>query len=1055
MKRTILGRDEWILRLHADIDRTTSSHGGLLLISGEAGIGKTTLVAGLIERARDQGAIAVVGTCSGSASAPDLWPWTQIVRAIQRALGTAAFDEFATSVGLDASDLVPAAGRAADLADHQFALFDATAAMLSAISHHAPLVLVLEDLHWADEPSVELLDFLARHAWFERILLVATYRDTEVSQPGHPLHQQVSVLSPQAGSIQLTGLDQKAVASLLRRVTGHEPEDSFVAFVHRRTGGNPFFIEQTARLWAGGHDPQVIPPGVTEAVRRRLDGMSTDTVKLLQAAAILGASFTYTLLCSVLSMRGARVSTAIATALSARLLQVSEHGSYAFVHDLVRETVLADLSEHLAATLHAAVVEALADLSDELLPGQAAEHAVRAAHLVPSERTVDLLVAAGRDANARMAPAEAIEFYRRAAEVTQDHDRAILIRLDLSAEVYFKATMNRQSTLEAAELFDGLIIDAEDASAAVAARVALAAMDHADIDAVRADALLRSSARHVLGFTPPENTLDLADVLSRDLADAARAGSDDTTLSNVLTARHAALWQSGKARERYQLMAELVTVARRTGARDAEQFATSMLWVSLLELNDPAYLEQYRAFVALSSRYKTPRFSVASHVDTVVIACFRGRFAEAFESFAGLQEQIPHEDLYWWMAQYVRWLLHLRQGDLTQAGSVMRRLVRTDLDYSIILAAQACEEGRFAEAAEHLRSERIAPSADDAAPTRGHSMTLQPLRDRVCAQVAAGTGDPDFIAVARERLGPHSGTWSVDIFGIEIGGPIDMYLGAVEARAGNTVQAIALLERAVRAAEQMSTPYWATASRLTLIESLAPDEPRRAELIDQTASVLADLDAKGLQSRLEAICGDTAPKSPRPQVSVTGSRIVGQFRREATVWMIGLGEELIPVPDTKGMGDLHSLISNPGVEISSMQLLNPTGAADIDRATRFGGDPMVDQTAREQYRARLNTLDAMLDEAGWDGHVARRDELSAERDALIAELRAATGLGGRSRVLGDQAERARKTVSARIRDTFRKLDTQHRALAAHLRDSVSTGTHCRYSPSVPVDWRLR
>ena len=126
----------------------------------------------------------------------------------------------------------------------------------------------------------------------------------------------------------------------------------------------------------------------------------------------------------------------------------------------------------------------------------------------------------------------------------------------------------------------------------------------------------------------------------------------------------------------------------------------------------------------------------------------------------------------------------------------------------------------------------------------------------------------------------------------------------------------------------------------------------------------------------------------------------------------------------------------------------------VRAARRMGGDPVLDDEAKARYKRRLTQLDDEIDRATLRGDDARAATLDRERDALLTELRAAAGLAGRTRRLGDEAERARKTVTARIRDTLRKLDDQHPELAAHLRESVSTGATCVYQPGAPVRWTL-
>ncbi|WP_166375834.1 ATP-binding protein [Aeromicrobium phragmitis] len=1035
MSTAIFGRDDWISRLRDDVARTVTSHGGLVLVSGEAGIGKTTLIGASIEHARSLGAVAAVGTCSSSQGTPMLWPWTQAFRALQRALGTAEFDALAADVGLDPTEL----GGIDDRSGPEFAFFDAVATLLAMISHRQPLVVVIEDLHWADATSVQLLEFLARHTWFERILVIGTYRDTEID-PAREAHRVLTALMPQAGTIQLAGLDLEAVGDLVHRVTGQHPPATFVQRLHHRSGGNPFFVEQTARLWASGHGEQALTPGVTDAVRSRLRPLPSATLALLQAAAVLGNPSTLRVLAAIAGQSIDDCSSALAAALTARLLRTTSEGVYEFVHDLVRETVLNDLDPATEARWHAAIVRVLDDHPQAVLPGQAAEHAVQAGELIDAERTVDLLVAAGRDANSRLDLPTSTGYYRQAAAITRDVERRALIRLDLAAEMHFAARLERTPRAEAVALLNELLDEATQRSPVTAARLALGLYSYSEIDRRRVMALLRTSSAALLSGPLPEADDDVYSAVVEHLAEAARADADDDSLSTMLSVHHAVLWRAGKAAQRQRVVAELQTVARRHGDRTTEQFAASLLWATMLEQNDPGYLEQYRAFAALASRYETPIFAASEHIDAALIAGFRGRFDEAWERCERGEKALPHERIFNWAVHYLRWVLHLRRGDGEQARHALSLLADSAFNYDVLCAAQAAEEGRYREALDLL--ERVDENGDG---------VPRILYDRVLALAAAGTGDAVLIDRARERLIALSGTWSVDLYGMELGGPIDLYLGMLETAAGHQHLAVEYLERAARQAEHLSSPFWAATAQLALIEALRDDDPRRHAVEERLVPTLADLDAPRLERRAAEVLSRPARPTERPAEPREGN----EFRRDGALWRLGWKGEAVTLPHAKGLADLHTLITASGADISSADLLNPHHDPQVEATLRLRAEPVLDDTARQQYRTRLEELDELLDAAGLAGDVERRDALLVERTALIDELRAATRIGGRPRRLGDETERARKTVTARIRDALRKIDAAHPALGAHLRGSVNTGTFCSYRPSEPVDWRLR
>jgi predicted ATPase len=190
----IIGREHPAGLLRAEIGRAVDSHGGLVLVTGEAGIGKTTLVTDAAEEARRRGALVLSGSCWESDSAPGYWPWVQVVRGLRRAAAPEewAAAEAAGGVGLavllgEAPAGTADGGSAHDAARAEaFQLYDAVTTALVSVSQRRPVVVVLDDLHWADSASLRLLEFAAQHTWFERLLLVGTSATSRWSRPGTP-----------------------------------------------------------------------------------------------------------------------------------------------------------------------------------------------------------------------------------------------------------------------------------------------------------------------------------------------------------------------------------------------------------------------------------------------------------------------------------------------------------------------------------------------------------------------------------------------------------------------------------------------------------------------------------------------------------------------------------------------------------------------------------------------------------------------------------------------------------------------------------------------------
>ncbi|NEB72685.1 AAA family ATPase, partial [Streptomyces fulvissimus] len=430
MTPALFGRDHPAGVLRSEIVRATDSHGGLVLVTGEAGIGKTTLVTDTAHEARRRGALVVGGSCWDSDSTPGYWPWVQVLRGLRRSataaewaaaqeaadgrlgilLGDPANDGRAAGPSTGEADGDGASGASAEGAE-AFGLYDAVTTALVTVSQSRPLVVVLDDLHSADPASLRLLEFAAQHAWFERLLLIGTYRDVEVEAPGHPLQQLIlPLVSRASATLTLTGLGRDEVGALMSVTTGREPAPQLVDEVHRRTGGNPFFVEQTARLWHSGSPVSTIPPGVREAVRQRLSLLPDAVVSLLTAAAVLGREFRRQVLAVVHGSPVPQVERLLESAIVARVVVPRPSGSYAFAHDLLRETLYASLGDADTRRRHAAAVRALdahGGLGDAVRPGDLARHAHLAGEELERDRRIDLLLAAARDASGRLADEEA------------------------------------------------------------------------------------------------------------------------------------------------------------------------------------------------------------------------------------------------------------------------------------------------------------------------------------------------------------------------------------------------------------------------------------------------------------------------------------------------------------------------------------------------------------------------------------------------------------------------------------------------------------------------
>jgi tetratricopeptide (TPR) repeat protein len=1074
----LIGREHQVSVLRAEITRVTQSHGGLVFVTGEAGIGKTTLVTGAVDDARQQGALVLNGSCWNSDSTPGYWPWVQVVRGLRRGVPAAEW----AAVGEAAGDglrvlLGESVGQSADT----FELYDAVTTALVSVSHTRPVVVVLDDLHWADPASLRLLEFAAQHTWFERLLVIGTYRDVEAEAPDHPLRPLLLPLLGRATTVSLTGLSQREVGALIRRTAGREPGDDLVAEVHRHTGGNPFFVEQSARLWHSGGSATAVSPGVRDSLQRRLSMLPPPVRELLTGAAVLGREFEREVLAATVAPEPARaeasasgtVDRLLDHAVTARLAVVHAPGRFAFAHDLVRETLYDDLAAADVRRRHADVVRAIdrtPGLADRILPADLARHAYLAGADLDPDRAVDILLAAAQDASNRIAIEEEIGHLRRALERAAAVPRRLVrVGLDLGAALLMNGLVEEgwqryaDAVTAAREVDDDLLIArvaltltrSERERAPTGTHTMIAALigeayrrlvgpvspaDEAALAA--AGSAIAAAVPNGVGFftgsvlhrqSDQDTVARLSDELTHRFVALARANGDDDALRFGLWARHNTIWGLGTARERYELTDEIIAVSRRLNDPVTGHIATSFQWVSLLELGDPRYLERYHAFVAMAERIGMPTATFSSLVDQSIILTLLGRFDEAEKCLNQADESFSHHHAHFhYMAHHLRWALLVMQGRFAETADLLVTIAASEHPCPNLLAAV-------------VALQRGDPPPDTSTDNLQHPFDFQPLTLRVEAQAAAASGDPERCERAHAALLPYSGEWLVSMYGCDISGPVDLWLAILDAASKRWEPAFERFTAALESAERLQSRPWAVEVRVRLAAALrARGGPGDGEA---AATVLAAAIAEAAEIGLRHI---VAPADPPARATTADAR----FQLDGQVWDLGFAGHAIHFPDAKGLHDLHHLLSHPGEAVSAVDLLNPAGGDVVRAARSLGGDPVLDDEAKARYKHRLTQLDDEIDRATLSGDTARAATLDHERDALLTELRAAAGLAGRTRRLGDEAERARKTVTARIRDTLRKLDEQHPALAAHLRESVSTGATCVYQPPTPVSWTL-
>ncbi|WP_230860535.1 helix-turn-helix transcriptional regulator [Actinoplanes aureus] len=432
----LVGRDADLATLHEALKRVRGAEPSAVLVGGEAGVGKTRLVEEFSRSLAGERVRVLTGQCLelGEEGLP-FAPFAAALRELLRHEGRAAFDgrepEFAR--------LLPELGPPPEFGETRRGhLFELVGSLFARLGEDQPVVLVIEDLHWADRSTRDLIGFLLRSARVPRLLLLATFRTDELHR-GHPLRPFLAELERVRGvqRLEVDRLDRDGTAELLGHLLGTEPDAPVVDAVSERAQGIPFFIEQ----FAGTGDPRCgdIPETLRDLLLSRVDQLPEAAQRVLRVAAVGGTQFGHDLLARVAGVDDATLESALRAAVAAQMIVFDPAGGYEFRHALVREAVHDDLLPGEHARLHARYAEAIEAepqlVASDRAPAEIAHH-WHAAHdhpraLVTARRAAD-------DAGRRYASAEQARLLDRVLELwEQVPDAATLLgtsHLDLLEE---------------------------------------------------------------------------------------------------------------------------------------------------------------------------------------------------------------------------------------------------------------------------------------------------------------------------------------------------------------------------------------------------------------------------------------------------------------------------------------------------------------------------------------------------------------------------------------------------------------------------------------------
>jgi class 3 adenylate cyclase len=448
-----IGRERETKELRAGLEAALSGRLRLMTLAGEMGIGKTRMAAELATYASLRGAQVVWGRCYEGEGAPAYWPWVQIIRsyvhdrdphAISSEMGSGAAD--IAQVVSEVRDRLPGLPAPPTMEPEQarFRLFDSIATFLRNAARARPLVMILDDLHWADKSSLLLLRFLASELRESRALVLGTYRDTELER-GHPLADVLAGLrrEPSYKRVLLRGLSAEETKSLLEAVAEHQlgpGELMMVEALHAETEGNPFFVEEivrhlveTGRLYrnegrwvtgAHGIEDLGIPEGVQETIVRRLALLSEQCNDVLATASVIGREFRVDVLERVTELSGDALLETLDEAVAAHVIADAPGsiGRYRFSHGLTREALYEQLTTTRRVRLHARIATTLEALYADSVEAHLAElacHYNEAVLVGGADKAVDYATRAAQRASSMLAFEEAVAHYERASQALQ------------------------------------------------------------------------------------------------------------------------------------------------------------------------------------------------------------------------------------------------------------------------------------------------------------------------------------------------------------------------------------------------------------------------------------------------------------------------------------------------------------------------------------------------------------------------------------------------------------------------------------------------------------
>lgn len=861
----------------------------MIAIAGEPGMGKTRLAGELALVAHQRGAIVLYGRCYET----PLAPYQPFVETLRLLIAGEGVDWIPVDARRELGRVLPelreslpdqpgAEGDAAEAA--RLRLFEEIAATFAQIARRCPLLVVLDDLHWGDRPTMLLLSHLLRSPDPAALTVVTPYRESELA-PAHPLRELMAELDRDGRLARLTldGLDEEATGSLLAAVLDAPPGPDLIRSIAADSGGNPFFIEQVARhllatdalerhsdgfAFRAGASAASVPVTVRELIRGRVERLGKATAEALEAAAVCGQVFSPRIIADASRLGLMDTLEALEAADSAQLIRpVAQHADqWTFAHALIRSALYEALAPLRRARLHAMIADALESVP-ELEPAELAGHAFGAISVEGPARAIRAARLAAERALRGLAYEEAAEYYGRALDALEQcgrpdrRDRCELL-LALGEAQARAADAAAADTFATATAEARALVDPELVARAALGRcgigVAIVGLDRARVEGLEeALALLGDRAPPLRARLLARLAIEVyyargrerSDALSVEAVAVARAAEDVDALLAGLNARHVALWTPDNLEERLTVSQEIIDLARQNGRLEQEVQGRNWRCVDLWE---SGAIEAFEAEAAehtrLANELRLPAYRWYVPLWQGSLAALRGDYTRAEQLLgeaeaAGDRAADRNAGLF---AYGMRTWMHTSVGTFTGSGLAE---VEAYIRVSPAVPAWRClrawflaELGRIDEAQTEL--DALASDSFSVFPKDANWMaamaelteTVRILDDRLRAAELYR-----LLLPYRDRhLCAMRAVWSF--------GPVEDALGTLAATAGETQAAEEHFEAALSIEESWRALVWFVRTRFRYAQLLAERDGRGdSERARQLATrALADVRSLGL-----------------------------------------------------------------------------------------------------------------------------------------------------------------------------------------------------------------